>query len=132
MLSPITEKQFVQLQERYPDAMLQELPSRAALVTLPNMSLPAGWTPSVTTLRFIVPAGYPGPVPDCFWSDIELHVNGPGVPKASRPSQRIPEVNLPAHWFSWHVIDATRNWNPNRDSLLTYVGIIFDRFRQLQ
>ena len=132
MLSPITHTQFARLQERYPGATLQELPSGAALVTVPGVSLPTGWSPTTTTIRFVVPAGYPGPVPDCFWSDSELRVNGRGTPQASNLTQRIPELNLPGHWFSWHVTDATRNWNPNRDSLLTYVGIILDRFRHLQ
>lgn len=132
MLSPITHRQFTRVQERYPAATLQELPSGAALVTIPDASLPPGWTPLKTTIRFIVPAGYPGPVPDCFWSDSVLTVNGGGMPQASNASNPIPEVNLPAHWFSWHVTDSARNWNPNRDDLLTYVSIVLDRFRDLR
>ena len=130
MLSPITHRQFARVSERYPSSTIQELPSGAALVTLPDIKLPPGWSSGMTTVRFIVPAGYPGPVPDCFWADQSLTLAGGGTPQASQSPHAIPETNLQGRWFSWHVTDGLKHWNPNRDELMTYVGVVLDRFRQ--
>lgn len=132
MLSPITLRQFEKLQERYPLATMQELPSGAAMVTLPDIALPPGWSASVTTVRFIVPAGYPGPTPDCFWANADLMLSGGGAPKASQSPYAIPETGLHGRWFSWHVTESQKNWNPNRDDLMIYSQIIMDRFRAAQ
>lgn len=132
MLSPITERQFLRVRERYPEATLAPLPSGAALFTLPGVRLPAGWSHPETTIRFIVPAGYPGPAPDCFWSDAVLTVNGGAMPQATQPSNVIPETGIRAQWYSWHVTNAANNWNPNRDDLMTYLSIVLDRFRMLR
>jgi hypothetical protein len=40
----------------------------------------------------------------------------------------IPELGQNQLWFSWH----TSHWNPNRDSLLTFLGVIEERFRRSQ
>lgn len=132
MLSPITLRQFAKLQERYPKATMQELPSGAAVVTLPDVTLPPGWSSSVTTVHFIVPAGYPGPTPDCFWANSDLVLNGGAAPRASQSPYSIPETSLQGRWFSWHVTDGQKNWNPNRDDLMIYAQIIMDRFRAAQ
>jgi hypothetical protein len=132
MLSPITNRQFERVRERFPTATLQELPSGAALLTVPEVALPAGWSVESTTARFIVPTGYPGPAPDCFWSDKQLTLPGGRTPQASQLSHAIPEANMSGHWFSWHVTDAAKNWNPNRDDLMTFLSIVFDRFRELR
>ncbi|MEJ0011256.1 MAG: E2/UBC family protein [Bauldia sp.] len=131
MLSPITQKQFERLKQRYPDAVLTALPSGAGLVTIPAVSLPEGWSRATSSVRFVVPIGYPGPAPDCFWADQELRLANGQQPQASQVNQ-IPEANQQALWFSWHVVEAAKNWNPNRDDLLTFVGIIMDRFRRPQ
>lgn len=130
MLSPITQWQFERLKARYPEATLQELPSGAALVTIPNFRVSPGWSASVTTVRFIVPAGYPGPFPDCFWCDSGLLLANGAPPQASQDPHPIPETGLQGRWFSWHVSDAQKNWNPNRDDLLAYASIISGRFDQ--
>jgi hypothetical protein len=54
------------------------------------------------------------------------------MPHASQPSHVIPEANIAAQWFSWHVTNAASNWNPNRDDLMTYLSIVLDRFRVLR
>lgn len=132
MLSPITLRQFERLKDRYPGTTIDELPSGAALVTIPEFSVGSGWSVASTTVWFIVPVGYPGPFPDCFWAKQGLLLAGGGVPHASQDPHRIPETGIDGRWFSWHVTDGQKNWNPNRDELLTYVGIISGRFRQAQ
>lgn len=131
MLSPVTHKQLERLKERYLDATLVALPSGAGLLTLPCVQVPAGWSQPTTSVRFIVPTGYPGPAPDCFWADAQFTLANGLQPQASQVNQ-IPETPQQGRWFSWHVVDAARNWNPNRDDLLTYVGIIMDRLRRPQ
>ena len=132
MLSPITLRQFAKLQARYPNATLEPLASGAGLLTLPEFPLPAGWTSASTTVRFLVPNGYPGPSPDCFWASSGLRLANGGMPQNTADPNPIPDTPHQDLWFSWHVVDGALNWNPNRDDLLTYVSIINGRFAQLQ
>jgi hypothetical protein len=133
MLSPALLRQFERLKERYAEAKLTELPSGAALIEIPNFELPEGWTASKATVWFIAPTGYPGPCPDCFWTEAALRLaKGPHPPQASNPSHAIPETQITGLWFSWHITDSQRNWNPNRDDLVTYASIIYNRFSKLQ
>lgn len=132
MLSPVTHRQFEQLRGRYPAATLQELPSSAALVIIPGVKLPPGWSSPTTSIYFIVPAGYPGPTPDCFWADQGLVLVNGAAPQASQSPNAIPETNIQGRWFSWHVTGGQQNWHPNRDDLMTYVRIVLDRFRAAQ
>jgi hypothetical protein len=131
MLSPLTERQFEKLQVRYPEAKLEALPSGAALISIPNFQLPAGWNASSTEVKFIVPVGYPGPAPDCFWTDAGLRLADGRMPQNAQDTNPIPEVPGNYLWFSWHVWPATQ-WHPSRDDLMTYVSIIRRRFEQLQ
>jgi hypothetical protein len=131
MLSRVTERQFERVRERYPAASIQALPSGSALVCIPDVPLPSGWSAARTAIRFLVPVGYPGPAPDCFWADQTLVLATGAQPQASNVTV-IPETDIHGRWFSWHVVDAQNNWSPNRDDLMTYVTIVLDRFRQPQ
>ena len=132
MLSPITERQFKRLFERYHDANLESLPSGAGLVTLPNFELPSGWNTKTTDVRFLIPVGYPGPFPDCFWTSRGLRLANGQMPQNAQEEHQIPETSHRLLWFSWHITDAAKNWNPSRDDLLTYAKIIAVRFEKLQ
>ncbi len=131
MLSPVTMKQFERLQQRYPLAHIERLGSGAALVTIPDFPVPKGWNAATTCLRFLVPAGYPGPNPDCFYASRELRLANGAVPQAAN-EQQIPETSHHALWFSWHVVGPQQNWNPNLHDLMTWVSIISDRFVKAQ
>ncbi|WP_460894898.1 E2/UBC family protein [Ramlibacter monticola] len=108
------------------------MPSGAAVVTIPDFPLPAGWSSSSTVVRFVVPVGYPGPAPDCFWASSGLRLQNGSMPQASQDPNPIPELGDVGLWFSWHVTDPAASWHPNRDTLTTYVGIIAERFRRPQ
>ncbi len=73
MLSRVTERQFERVMERYPAGKLEALPSGSALVSIPGIALPPGWSAASTNIYFLVPVGYPGPPPDCFWADQSLN-----------------------------------------------------------
>ncbi len=119
------QSQFESVKSKYPNASMEMLPSGAALITLPNQELPAGWSKSFATIKFIAPSGYPFGNPDCFWVDSDLRLFNGAMPQASNISAP-PELTEPLLWFSWHVA----NWNANRDNLLSYVGVIMNRFRE--
>jgi hypothetical protein len=96
---------------------------------MPNVLLPAGWNKAMTVIRFLVPTGYPYAQPDCFWTDIDLRLNGERVPQNSIVGNVIPEDGGCGLWFSWHL---TTPWNPNRDTLSSWINVINDRLRCLQ
>ena len=121
----LLEEQIEVLRSQYPDVAVRSLPSGAALVLLPNVLLPEGWSKNSTAIRFLVPVGYPHAKPDCFWADADLRLASGDTP-ANTGGTAIPEINEAGHlWFSWH----TARWNPNRDSLLTYVNVVKNRLR---
>ena len=120
------QRQFQEVTGRYPNASIHLLPSGAGLIVLPEEALPPGWSAKASTLKFIAPIGYPFAAPDCFWTDKELRLQDGSMPKASNITP-IPEINDPHLWFSWHV----QSWNANRDTLLSYIRVIKNRFFEL-
>jgi len=124
----LLDEQLEILRSQYPDAIVRHLPSGAALIVLPRIPLVDGWSKKSTAVRFLAPVGYPHAKPDCFWTDGDLRLAGGATP-ANTGGNPIPEINEGGHlWFSWH----TAQWNPNRDSLLTYVNVIKNRLRDLR
>ena len=111
----VFDMQLEQLRERFGDVQTRQLPSGTTLVTVPG-------------IRFIVPPGYPFAQLDCFWADPDLLLAHGGPPQNSA-STPVPETVEPALWFSWHL---TGPWNPNRDSLSTWMNVVIDRMRQVQ
>jgi hypothetical protein len=113
------EQQFATLKSYHPEASILRLPDGSHRVVVPNIPLPTGWTKNTTSIRFIAPVGYPMARPDCFWADVDLRLTNGHLPQATNLTPMPPnqEVLL---WFSWHL----NTWNPNNDSLLTYVNVI--------
>lgn len=109
------------LKASYPDADVNSLPDGILLVTLP-LNLPSGWNASATTVRFVVPGGYPASPPDCFFADESLRLANGALP-ANSGHQMFQGVQF--LWFSWHV----SNWHPNRNDIVSFVRFIERRFR---
>lgn len=126
-MASIAELQLDTLQQSYPGSRLERLSDGTLLVSIPDVRLPPGWNQDSTTVRFLVPVGYPVAQPDCFWADSSLRLANNAMP-ASSGVQQIPQTGLTQLWFSWHV--AT--WNPGRDSLITYARVIRDRLARPQ
>ncbi len=55
MTSPVLAAHFERLKARYPSATLIDLPSGAALISVPSCGLPPGWSQPAVTLKFISP-----------------------------------------------------------------------------
>lgn len=121
----IFDRQFELLKEQYQGASEKQLPSGARLIEIPNVPLKHGWNRTHVNVFFLAPVGYPGAQPDCFWTDQPcLRVaDRPDPPQNSNDQNPIPEEGMRGTWFSWHL----QQWNPNRDSLLTYMNVIQQR-----
>ena len=107
------------------DAALQVLADGSAVVTIRNVTLPAGWSKGGTTIWFVAPVGYPHAKPDCFWADPDLRLHNNAMPQATNLTN-IPGTAFNNLWFSWH----TAHWDPNRDSLTTYLNVVKQRLKE--
>jgi hypothetical protein len=124
-MTPI-EKQFEELRGVRNGASSQSLPSGAYLVRVPDYELPPGWNAKTVTILFVAPAGYPAAKPDCFWTEqAGLRLENGTTPANTNDSNPIPEVGQKGTWFSWHI----QNWNPNKDTLVTYLNVIRQRLK---
>lgn len=127
----IFDHQLTELKSKSNNELIraQLLPSGAQLITVPNTKLPEGWSVATATIYFVAPAGYPGSQPDCFWVEEKaLRLKGGATPNGTNDTNPIPEVGAKGTWFSWHL----QSWNPNRDSLWTYLKVIMARFNDLK
>ena len=120
--------QLEQLRERFGEAHASTMASGTTLVTVPGVRLPGGWSRSSTTIRFLVPPGYPFAQLDCFWADPDLLLAHGATPQNAALNV-IPETLQQGMWFSWHLASA---WNPNRDTLSTWMNVVIDRLRQVR
>lgn len=76
--SPL-DLQFEDVLERYPEAALRQ-GEGVTVVSIPGVRLPSGWSKSIVTVHFLVPAGYPHANPDCFNVDADLRLTGGAMP----------------------------------------------------
>ena len=120
------EQQFEALKAEYRPAEMQMLPAGGAVITVPDYLLPPGWSHPRTTVTFVAPVGYPLAKPDCFWALPDLRLQNGSMPQATNHQPVAGTNGTPQLWFSWHV----GPWNPNRDSLLTYLRVIERRLRE--
>ncbi len=125
----VVEAQIAELSARYPGVQAACLPSGTTLITVPGVRLPGGWTKERTTIRFLVPLAYPYAALDCFWADTDLRLAGDRIPANANVNNPIPEAAANGLWFSWHLAQP---WNPNRDSLSSWINSVNDRLRQLK
>jgi hypothetical protein len=116
---------FERLNQRYPGALMSPLPGTGWIIRVPEVGLPTGWSKPRTRVLFIAPQGYPFANPDCFWTDPDLRLANNGSPQNANGANPMPGVSEPLFWFSWHL---QQPWNPSRDDLLTWMGVINQRF----
>lgn len=108
----------------HPNASLTERADGSALVMIPDIALPDGWSARSTTIAFVVPVGYPGAMPDCFWTDASLTLSAGGMP-ANSGHQPIAGDGPNGLWFSWHL----HAWNHLTDDLMSFARFATSRFR---
>lgn len=122
-MSGIVTMQLDELRERFGAVHAQGMASGTTLVTVPDVRLPQGWSKCSTTVRFLIPPGYPHAQPDCFWADADLRLASGAIPQNSALNA-IPESQEQGLWFSWHLTTA---WHPNRDTLSSWMNSVKDR-----
>jgi E2/UBC family protein E len=120
----IIQEQLKQLIELHPASVITPLPDTSTLLAVPNVRIPPGWSKAESTIAFVIPAGFPTARPDCFWSDPALLLANGGPPANSNP-QVPPGGAALMRWFSWHL----QTWNPNRDTVYTYLDFCLGRLR---
>jgi hypothetical protein len=123
----LLDDQLRVLQEEFADANIKQLPDGSHVVTVPGVDLPQGWLLSQTTVKFHLAPSYPHGRPDCFWAEPALRLKNGAQPQNTN-IQAIPGTSEAWLWFSWHA----SHWNPNRDTLTTYMNIIRERLRRVQ
>jgi hypothetical protein len=122
------EEQFSALTAENALATIEPLPEGGAVITLPDYPLPSGWSRPQTTITFVAPVGYPLAKPDCFWASPDLRLENGAMPQATNLQPVTGRSGPPQLWFSWHV----GQWNPNRDTLLTYLRVIERRLGEVR
>jgi hypothetical protein len=95
-------------------------------VVIDNYPVPQGWNKSTTTLLLITDIGYPNSKIDMFWTDTDFKLSDGRIPQAGEVMQ--PFIGKQWRRFSWHV----QKWNPAVDNIITYLGTVDVRLRQLQ
>lgn len=123
----VVDEHFRLFSDFFQGALMQGLPGGANLVVCQNVELPPGWNRHQSTIKFVAPVGYPLSKPDCFWADADLRLVNGAMPKATG-FNAIPGVQQKHLWFSWHV----SQWNPHRDSLLSFFMTIQARLQTAQ
>ncbi len=96
------------------------------LVVIEKYPVPLGWNKSETTLLLVTDIGYPNSRIDMFWTDLDFKLSGERIPQAGDAVQ--PFLGKQWRRFSWHV----QKWNPAVDNIITYLGTVDARLRQLQ
>jgi hypothetical protein len=127
---PIADRGLAQIRSEYPQAHIVS-GRHADLVTIPGFRLCSGWTADgkpadICTVLFERPAGFPAACPEHFFVDIPLRLADRSYAKNSRPGDiyKFPQWSN-VTWFSWHL----QMWDPNRDSLYTYLKVIHMRMK---
>ncbi len=124
----LVDAQFQALNQAHTGATCQPLGDGSFLVVVPSVPVPEGWTARETTVRFVVPVGYPMARPDCFWADESLTLRDGRVPQNTGGNPLPIAPPTPQRWYSWHLT----NWSPNSDTLSTYLKVIRNRFAELR
>jgi hypothetical protein len=122
MALDIVDSQLAEVQVHYPDARMETVPDGQRLLTVPGVGVGPGWNKTQTTVRILVPTGFPHVKPDCFYTEAELRL------AAGDPASSAPQTVFGAtyRWFSWHLQD----WNPASGTLQKYVAFCRRRLQE--
>lgn len=118
------EVHMERLRTRYPAAVIQNVEA-GSVISVPGVTLPAGWSKALTTVHFWAQPGYPYSKLDCFWADPDLRLASNAMPHATGFGNG-PAMLAANVWFSWH----TDHWNPGRDDFLSWMASIRERLNK--
>ena len=148
MINPHIEKGMETLRSKWPQAHHEKADHGAHLIIVPAFLLPPGYNCTIATVLFVAPPGFPAAQPDHFFTHtgpdeleldppvLELRSDSDGSwmerywkPKCTN-SHNTPPGFPQWHgegllWWSWHL----QHWDPNRDTLMTYMNVIRSRLK---
>jgi Prokaryotic E2 family E len=125
-MKSLFDEHFEALRAAYSGTAYMQRADGSRLIKIPNYALrPRCWNSIETTVYFLAVPSYPLARPDCFWTDPQLKLASGGPPQNTSINNNHggPESLL---WFSWHVA----KWDPNHDTLLTYLKVIDRRLQE--
>ncbi|SRR6266700_2173624 len=129
-MNPYIEDGIDRLRSRWPQAHYEHGKHGGSLIIIPSIILPCGYQETICTVLFEAPPGFPGCVPNHFFTDIDIHLRNGRCPERTycwHPT--LEQGNFPANiwpawrramWWSW----SLQGWNPNRDSLYTFMRVV--------
>lgn len=115
-------RQLQRLAELAPGVQAESVPGIGTLISLPTVTLPAGWSKTQTAVWFVLQGNYPYAQPDCFYADADLRLMGGQLPQNAQ-MQAVPILNQERLWFSWHVA----KWDAATNDLVTWLAVIRNR-----
>ncbi len=121
----VLSAQLAEIKRRYPAARLELAPDGAQVLVVPDVLLCGGWNASATTIRVLIPIGFPHVKADCFYADATLRLAS-GAEPASSSLQNI--FGGQYRWFSWHI----STWNPAAGSLDQYLRVCQSRLQEVR
>ncbi len=132
MNNPYIETGIERLRSRWPQSHYAKDEHGAHLIVVPSVKLPSSHDASICTVLFVAPPGFPGSVPSDFFTDIDLRLMK-GEPFDPWPTHTLPSFHTNAEtllrncpqwmhcqWWKWRL----QAWNPNSDTLYTYMQTI--------
>ena len=122
----VVTNQLADVQRRYPTARTEQTADGQRVLVVPGIQLEAGWSSPDTTLRFVVPVGYPHANLDSFYTDASLRLASGAEPDNTALQQMFGGQY---RWFSWHLGSG---WDVERGSLDTYVRFCERRLRDVR
>jgi hypothetical protein len=114
---PAPQNHVDRLARACPGGSVLTQPDGSAVVQVPSVRLPTGWSKAETSVIWVLSPAYPAAQPDCFYTDLDLSLSGGGAP-ANSGVQVLGD--RPLLWFSWHL----QSWRPAVDDLVSYLRFI--------
>lgn len=114
------QRELAVVRRLFPQA---EAASDLSWVLIPDYTLPHGWEPSLTTILIVPPPNYPEAGPDGFYLGDRLRRHGrtPGHYFRAYRKNRFADRG-----YVWYCLeDPERNWQPEHDSLVTFLDAIW-------
>ncbi len=127
MKKNLIESQFEELKLKYKNSLLIHNKDGSKTIVVYDITLPKGWSKNKTSISFDILECYPFCNPKYFSTDLDLRLNSGARPRNTNDIL-IKFSKKKRLMFLWSV----SKWNPNRDTLITYVHVIEQRFKHIE
>jgi len=129
MINPFIEQGIELLRSKWSQSNVESSKYGGYLIIIPSILLPKSYRQTICTVLFVAPPGFPASCPDHFFTDIRINLIDGSYPMNTVVEGNFPNNIWPAWgksmWWSWHL----QHWNPNHDSLYSYMRVIEQRLK---